>query len=192
MAVSKPKGKLFVISAPSGSGKTTLCNRILSDKLGFIRSVSCTTRPPRDGEIDGVDYHFVSERRFRTMIARRQFLEYEENFGHFYGTPRKSVEQWLKKGIGVILNIDVKGAMKVRKAYPRSSVLIFILPPSIKVLKERLHLRKSDSARTISKRLKIAQIEMSYKGRYDYRVVNDKLDDAYKKLKAVIVSELKK
>jgi len=192
VASARPKGKLFVISAPSGSGKTTLCNRVLGDRLDLVRSVSVTTRPPRADEIKGIDYHFVSEGRFRKMVAHRQFLEHEENFGHFYGTPRRRIEGWLKKGKNVLLNIDVKGAMKVHRAYPQSSVLIFILPPSIKVLKQRLHFRKSDSAQTISDRLKIAQQEMAYKDRYDYRIINDKLDMAYRRLKKIIVSELKK
>jgi guanylate kinase len=189
---ARPKAKLFVISAPSGSGKTTLCNRLLGDRLGLVRSISATTRLPRDGEADGADYHFVSERRFRSMIARRQFLEHEENFGAFYGTPRKDITAWLAKGQSVLLNIDVKGGMKVRKAYPRSSVLIFILPPSIKVLKQRLHLRRSDSAQTISARLEFAKHEMAYKDKYDHRVINDKLDAAHKRLKHIIAAELKK
>lgn len=190
MSSITPKGKLFVVSAPSGSGKTTLCNRLLNDRLDVVRSISATTRPPRPGEKDGVDYHFVSERRFANMVRRRAFLEYEENFGYFYGTPRKPVDRLLERGKNVLLNIDVKGAMKVRRAYPRASVLIFILPPSMGALKKRLHLRKADSAETISTRLKIAREEMAYRGRYDHRVINDKLEPAYRRLKNIVVSEI--
>jgi len=105
-------GKVFVISAPSGCGKTTLCQRILDDKLGLVGSISVTTRPPRPEEIEGVDYHFVSEKRFREMVKKKAFLEHEENFGYLYGTPAKFVSDNIKKGNNVLLSIDVKGAMK--------------------------------------------------------------------------------
>jgi guanylate kinase len=182
--------KLFVISAPSGSGKTTLCKRLLDDKLGLANSISMTTRPPRPGEKNGEDYHFVSEELFKKTIEENGFLEYEENFGSFYGTPKKFVEDNLKITRPVLLSIDVKGAMKVRIAYPAESVLIFILPPSVKDLKARLNDRRSDKPEDIARRLRIAEKEMAYKDRYDYRIVNDNLDQAYKELKKVIISEL--
>ncbi|MDD5427894.1 MAG: guanylate kinase [Candidatus Omnitrophica bacterium] len=182
--------KLFVISAPSGSGKTTLCNKLLKDKLGLARSVSITTRPARKGERDGLDYHFVSEKYFRDTIKKNGFLEYEENFGSLYGTPKKFIASRLKKGLSVLLSIDVKGAMKVRKKYPGQSVLIFILPPSLNDLKKRLHSRRSEDKKAISTRLKLAKREIAYKNKYDYTVVNDRLDIAYKKLKGIILSEI--
>ena len=181
--------KLFVVSAPSGSGKTTLCNKLLKGGLFLRRSISMTTRPPRRSEKDGVDYHFVTEKYFREMIKTGGFLEYEENFGHLYGTPKEFIENNFKKGKSVLLSIDVKGAMKVRRQYPEESVLIFILPPSLKALGERLRLRKSEGRRAISTRLRLAKKEMSYKKRYDYVVVNDRLDAAYKKLKSIVVSQ---
>ena len=183
-------GKLFVISAPSGSGKTTMCKRLLEDNLGLVSSVSMTTRPPRAGEKNGKDYRFVSRTFFNAMIKRGGFLEHEENFGCFYGTPKKFVEENLKKGEAVLLSIDVKGAMKVRRAHPAESVFIFILPPSIKDLKERLRYRKSDGPKEIARRLRVAKKEIDYKDRYDYRIVNDNLDKAYKELKGIITSEL--
>ena len=182
--------KLFVVSAPSGSGKTTLCNMLLEDGLSLEPSVSMTTRAPRDGEKDGVDYHFVTEKYFRDTIKNNGFLEYEENFGHLYGTPKQFVEDNFKKGRSVLLSIDVRGAMKVKKQYPGESVLIFIMPPSLKVLGERLRLRKSEDGKAIAARLKLAKKEISYKKKYDYTVVNDRLDAAHKKLKDIVVSEL--
>lgn len=183
-------GKLFVISAPSGCGKTTLCNKLLEERLGLVDSVSMTTRPPRAGEREGVDYNFVSRKRFEDMVKSGKFLEYEDNFGHLYGTPRKAVADNLKKGKNVLLSIDVKGAMKVRKVYGKKSVLVFILPPSLQALKARLQSRMSDAREAIATRLNTARKEMSYKKRYDYRVVNDKLAAAYRRLKKIVVAEL--
>ena len=185
------KTKLFIISAPSGAGKTTLCKRLLADGIRLADCVSMTTRAPRPGERDGVDYHFVTKARFRGMIARRAFLEYEENFGNFYGTPRAFVDRHLEQGEPVLLSIDVKGAMKVRRAYRRDAVLIFIMPPSIAALKKRLIGRMSDSHASIAKRLDLAKREMSYRSRYDHVVVNDNLEHAYRKLKKIVVRELK-
>ena len=149
-----------------------------------------TTRTPRPGEKDGIDYHFVTEKYFRDTVKKNGFLEYEENFGHLYGTPKKFIESNLEKGKNVLLSIDVKGAMKVKRQYPKESILIFILPPSLNALEERLRSRKSEDKNAISTRLKLARREMSYKKRYDYTVVNDQLDAAYKKLKDIVVSEI--
>ncbi len=185
-------GKIFVISAPSGCGKTTLLKRLLKDKsLRLVHSVSMTSRPPRGDERNGLDYHFVSEGLFRGKIKKGSFLEWEENFGNLYGTPREFVESAFKKKKNVLLSIDVKGAMNIRSAYPEKTVLIFILPPSLKALKERLKKRKTDDEYVISERLRIARKEMGYKERYDYSVVNDNLGKAYERLKEIILSELK-
>ena len=186
------KAKLFIVSAPSGSGKTTLCRKLLENGLGLVDSVSMTTRLPRPGEKDGDDYIFVTASRFKREIKRGGFLEYEENFGYLYGTPKAFIEKNIRKGRNVLLNIDVKGAMKVARAYPAASILIFILPPSIRELKKRLHLRRSDSAEIIAKRLAIAKKEISFKEKYDYKIVNDHIPKAYKKLKAVIKKEIGK
>lgn len=184
--------RIFIVSAPSGSGKTTLCKRLLHDDAGLFHSVSVTTRRPRKGERKGTDYHFVSRPRFREMIKGRKFLEHEENFGNFYGTLKAPVEDAIKDGRSVLLSIDVKGAMKVAQAYPDESVLIFILPPSMKALKKRLRSRKLDGPGAIARRLRIAKEELAYKNRYDYKIVNDSLDAAYRKLKKIISSEVLK
>lgn len=186
------KGKIFVISAPSGCGKTTLCKKLFEDKLNLLHSVSVTTRLPRKGEKDKRDYFFVSKKEFGRMIDRGEFLEHEENFGNFYGTPKKFVERLLKKGRHILLSIDVKGAMNVRRLYPYESVLIFILPPSFEALKRRLESRMADPAHSISNRLKIAKKEIGYKKKYDYVVINDRLNTAYKRLKDIIVTETKR
>jgi guanylate kinase len=186
----KDKAKIFILSAPSGCGKTTLARKLIDGNLGLVHSVSVTTRPPRPSEKDGVDYHFVTKEVFDEMAGDSEFLEHEENFGSFYGTPKKAVEGYLRKGKSVLLSIDVKGAMKVRKAYPKKSVLIFILPPSITALKRRLKSRRSDGAAEISKRINFATHELAYKDRYDYNVTNDRLDRAYRKLKNIIMSEM--
>jgi len=183
--------KLFVVSAPSGCGKTTLCRRLLADKLGLVNSVSMTTRPPRPGEEEGVDYRFVSRADFEKMALTGGFLEHEENFGRLYGTPKKLIEDNLKKGSPVLLSIDVKGAMKVKRAYPKESILIFLVPPSVADLRKRLMQRKSDGPLDIAARLEIAKKELSYKAKYDYTVVNDSLDSAYRKLKKIVLGELK-
>lgn len=189
---SKREGKLFIISAPSGCGKTTLCRKLLEGRLNLSHSVSITTRSPRKGEIDGKDYFFIPPEEFRTMAGRKEFLEYEENFGFLYGTPRKFVKELLKEGRNVLLSIDVKGAMKVRRLYPKRSILIFIMPPTLLSLKKRLESRMTDPARSISGRLKIARQEIKYKDKYDYVVINDSLTAAYKKLKDIIISESKR
>lgn len=191
MGKTRTSGKLFVISAPSGCGKTTLSNRILSDGLGLVRSVSMTTRLPRPGEKDGVDYRFISPEAFVAIIGRGGFLEYEENFGNLYGTPKKFLEDNLKKGRPLLLDIDVKGALKVKRAYPGESVLIFILPPTIKELKRRLRFRRSEDFGTMKRRLELAKKEIACRDRYDHKVVNDNLEHAYKKLKKIILSELR-
>lgn len=184
-----PKSKIFIVSAPSGCGKTTLCKKLLKDKLKLHRSVSITTRSPRRGERDGADYFFVSAEKFIRMIDAKELLEYEENFGYLYGTPKRAVESLLAKGKNVLLSIDVKGAMNVRKIYPKNSVLIFVMPPSMEELKKRLESREADTAKSISNRLKTAKQEVACKDRYDYIVINDRLDAAYKKLKDIILLE---
>jgi len=149
-----------------------------------------TTRRPRPGEKNGADYLFVSEKYFRQAIKKKRFLEYEENFGRLYGTPKKFIEDSLAEGRSVILSIDVKGAMKVKRKCPGKCVLIFIMPPSLGVLRKRLRLRRSEDKKAILARLRLAKKEMAHKTKYDYVVVNDRLGPAYKKLKKIVASEL--
>ena len=192
IGLAKAKARLFIISAPSGSGKTTLLRKLVAEKsLKLAHSVSMTTRPPRPGERDGKDYHFISEREFKGSIKKNAFLEYEDNFGYFYGTPKSFIEKNLKKGRSVLLAIDVKGAMKVRAAYPEESVFVFILPPSLDALKKRLKKRMSDDGPAIRTRLALAKKEMSYKDRYDYVIVNDRIDRAFRRLEGIVTQQIK-
>ncbi len=184
------RARIFVISAPSGCGKTTLVNRLLKDnELDVLHSVSLTTRRQRLGERNSVDYRFVSKEEFGNKVKAGYFLEWEENFGSLYGTPKDFVRDALKKGYSLLLSIDVKGAMKVKKAYPSRSVLIFLSPPSLKSLKERLLRRKTDNYQDISHRLEIAKKELYCKDKFDYLVINDALDNAYRKLKEIILAK---
>jgi len=181
------KGKIFIISAPSGCGKTTLGRQLLRSGAGLTESVSMTTRPRRGAEREGGDYYFVTKKRFQEGIRRGRFLEWTRTYGWYYGTPKAFVNALLKKGKGVLLNIDVKGAMNVKRRYP-GSVLIFIAPPSLKALKQRLIERNLDDKKEIKKRLTAARNEMSYLSRYDYCVVNDRIEDAAEKLKAIVIA----
>jgi len=182
------KGILFVISAPSGAGKTTLCQNLLANMPGIRFSVSYTTRSPRQGEVNGIHYNFVDEKEFQRMIANREFIEWAEVHGNFYGTSGKKIAEMTLAGIDVLLDIDVQGARQVRESLP-DSVLIFILPPSFEVLKKRLIGRMTDTDEVIGKRLKKAAFEIREYKNYDYVIVNDVIENALTELKSVIITE---
>lgn len=182
------RGRIFIISAPSGCGKTTLCRKLLRSDVGLVRSVSATTRPRRKGESRGHDYYFASKADFRKGINRGRFLEWARTYGWYYGTPRRFVDRMLRRGRDVLLSIDVKGAFKVKALYP-DAVLIFILPPSLKELKGRLKKRNADNKKEMEKRLKIVRRELSFTGKYDYAVVNDSIEKAVDKLRAIVIAE---
>jgi guanylate kinase len=184
----KSAGRIFIISAPSGSGKTTLSDKLLALRVGLTRSISVTTRPRRAGEANGKDYFFTSKALFKKGIRQNRFLEWTRTYGWYYGTPGKFVSGLLKKGRDVLLSIDVKGAVKIKKLYP-DSVSIFILPPSLKELKERLKKRNSDDKKEIKKRLRIVKREISFARRYDYCVVNDSVNKAVGRLKKIVVAK---
>ena len=181
-------GLLIIISAPSGSGKTTMCNKLASILPSVCRSISTTTRPPRRGEKNGRDYIFLSREEFEAEKKQAAFLEWAKVFGHYYGTPRKLVEEARDKGRDIILSIDVQGAQQVKQNYPEA-VFIFICPPSRKILEERLRNRRSDREEEISRRLRLAKVEMSQAGNYDYVIVNRNLKDSLHKLSAIIIAE---
>ncbi len=179
------KGRLIIISAPSGGGKTTIVENLLERRSDLMRSVSYTTRKPREGERDGQDYIFLTEEDFKHKKDTGEFLEWEETFGEFYATGKAQVDEALSAGKDIILSIDVKGAKNVMGLYPES-VSIFILPPSQEVLKERLENRATDTEEEIKKRLEEASREMAEKDRYDHIVVNRELDEAVKEVEEII------
>lgn len=181
---SKP-GRIFVVSAPSGAGKTTLLNRLLSDFPDLRRSVSCTTRPPRSGEKGGTDYLFIDEHAFRDMVKRDLFFEWEEVHSHFYGTPKGPLIQRWEQGLDTVLDIDTRGAMSLKRAYP-DACLIFLMPPSLEALETRLKGRQTEGRETLKRRLENARREMAEKDRFDYVIINDDIDRAYSELKKII------
>lgn len=186
--MKKDKGIIFVLSGPSGAGKTTLYRKVSSSLPNLIHSVSYTTRRPRLGEVNERDYIFISRKEFREMIKRGEFAEWAEVHGEFYGTSKKWLEDAVCSGIDVILDIDVKGASQLKEKY-HGGVYIFILPPSMEVLKERLEKRMTDSKEDIEKRLRVASEEIKRYREYNYVIVNKVLEDALKELSAIIISE---
>lgn len=179
------RGHLFIISAPSGAGKTTLLKAVLKEFPDMRYSISSTTRAPRNSEQDGVDYHFISRQAFKKNIEKGCWAEWAEVHGNFYGTSAEFIEKSLSSGRDILLDIDVQGTIRILKHYP-DSVTIFILPPSMETLRERLETRGTESRAAIEKRLADAQKEMTYKDIYSHIIVNDQLPQAIEKLTAVI------
>jgi guanylate kinase len=178
-------GTLFIVSAPSGTGKTSLVNALVRDTNHLKLSISSTTRPPRPREIDGYHYHFIEEDKFKQKITAGDFLEYAEVFGNYYGTSQESVDKMLQEGHDVVLEIDWQGAQQIKKRRP-DAVSIFILPPSIEALRERLETRAQDSAEVIDARMKKSMNEISHYHEADYLVINDDFEDALKGLKTIV------
>ncbi|MCG2590540.1 guanylate kinase [Rhodohalobacter sulfatireducens] len=186
------KGKILVLVAPSGGGKTTMARRILDDFDQIRFSVSATTRPPRKGEKDGVNYHYISKEEFKEKIDNGDFLEWEEVYdGTLYGTLRKNVEKELEKGYFILLDIDVLGALNVKKIFEKDALAIFIQPPSIEILKERLQKRATDAQQDIQTRLERAKKEMAYANRFDHIIINDDLEKAYSQIKELVTNFIK-
>lgn len=181
-------GTLYVIAAPSGCGKTSLVHALVKNEDNIEISISHTTRAPRPGEQDGVDYHFVDENTFKKMIDNNEFLEYAEVFGHHYGTSKAWIADTLKKGIDVILEIDWQGARQIGRLFHHVKS-IFVLPPSRQALRQRLELRQQDSEDVINNRMQQAISEMSHYNEFGYLVVNDDFDRALDDLRSILHSE---
>ena len=176
-----------MISAPSGVGKTTLCRRLLDRISGIFFSVSYTTRNPRQGEFDGIDYHFVTQDRFEEMVSADAFLEWARVYGNFYGTSKSEVLSRLELGEDVLLDIDVQGARQVRRLFPEA-ILIFLLPPSWSVLEARLRGRGSEDSSRLKLRMVNAKSEMEAIHEYDFAVINDDLSRATEDLKSIVIA----
>ena len=185
-------GRLFVISAPSGAGKTTLLRGVMSSLVKLKFSVSHTTRNPREGEVDGVDYHFVSKDTFQQMIATNMFLEHAEVHDNFYGTSHASIEQDLEDGIDVILEIDVQGAAILRKNSKVEAAFVFIAPPSLVELERRLRGRGTENEEKVQIRLINARTELMASSDYEYLIVNNDIDEATTLLQAIVLAERSK
>lgn len=184
------RGLMLVLSSPSGAGKSTIARNLLEDReLSLTLSVSVTTRPRRPSEIDGVHYHFVSRRDFEQRRDADQLLEWAEVHGNFYATPREPVEMAMSEGKDMLFDIDWQGADQLREKIPADVVSVFILPPSMRELKERLKRRAENTEADITRRLANARVEVEHWREYDYIVVNEDLDRAYAEVRAIVVAE---
>lgn len=182
------RGWLIVLSSPSGGGKTTICDRLLRRNCRLKRSISMTTRPPRGQERQAREYYFIDKLEFQKSIRTRQFLEWTQVHGHYYGTLKAEVEKQQRSGRDVVLVIDVQGGVAVKQRNPEA-ILIFIKPPSFKILEARLRGRGTDDRKTISGRLRHARWEMAQALKYDYVVVNQRLSEAVRQIEAVLTAE---
>lgn len=182
------KGNLIVVSGPSGAGKGTICQELFRQHNDLQYSISATTRAPRNGEQDGVNYWFVAKERFESMIEQDDLLEWAEVYGNYYGTPRSYVQKMIDSGNDVVLEIDTQGALQVKKKFPEG-IFIYIVPPSLEELSKRIYGRGTDAPDVIQKRLSCAKEELSCACEYNYLVVNDQLAQAVAKVRSIVVAE---
>jgi guanylate kinase len=187
--VVKNKARLFVFSAPSGSGKTTILKDVLKNFPEFVFSISATTRKKRTIEIDGKDYFFLTEDAFKKKIEAGDFVEWEKFYDYYYGTLKEQIDANIRGGLNTVFEVDVKGALSIKNAYD-NSVLIFIAPPSIEALKERLVKRNTETDEDLKKRIERAEMELSYKDKFDYIVSNVDLEKAKSEVKSIIEKEI--
>lgn len=180
------KGLLLPIAAPSGTGKTTVCRALMQDDDRFSFSVSCTTRPPRSYERDGIDYYFITPERFQDLIQQGAFIEWEQVFDHYYGTLRKVVEAALAEGKILLLDIDVKGALSIKKQYPQQTITVFLLPPSLEELNRRLQQRGTEKEEALAKRQARLDLEIELSHQFDRVLVNDHLPETVRAIQKII------
>lgn len=188
MIKTKKQGLLIVLSGPSGSGKNTVCDMAKEVMPNIWESVSMTSRKPRKGEVDGKDYYFVSEEKFEKNIEEGKMLEHAKFAGNYYGTPRESVQKQLDAGKDVLLVIEIQGALQIKEKIPQA-LFVFLLPPSMKELKRRLRMRKTETEEKLMERFETAYKEINELPKYNYVIVNDKADEAARKLEAIINAE---
>lgn len=192
MVNSRSKGLILILSSPSGGGKSSLCRELLKGDINLKLSISVTTRPRRPNEIEGTHYYFKTVEQFKQLITQNYFLEYAENYNNFYGTPYDHISESLNNGIDILFDIDWKGAREIKAKIPDATVSIFIMPPSLDVLKQRLQVRGQDSENVINNRMKIAEEEISHAREYDHVVMNDDFDKAFTTIKSILESERSK
>jgi guanylate kinase len=181
------RGKLIVVSAPSGGGKTTIVKAILAKYPSMLFSVSATTRPKRDVEIEGKDYFFLPRAEFERRIAAGELVEWEEIYGNLYGTLKAEVDKALTSGKTMLFDIDVKGGLSIKRMYPHDSVIIFIKPPSIEILRERLRNRKTEDDATFKRRMDRVAMELGMASQFDYQVVNDNLEQVIAEVDKLVI-----
>lgn len=182
------KGNLIVVSGPSGAGKGTICQALFRQHSDLQYSISATTRAPRNGERDGINYLFIAKDKFEEMIANDDLLEWAEVYGNYYGTPRSYVTRMMAEGKDVVLEIDTQGALQVKEKFPEG-IFIYIVPPSLEELSKRIYGRGTDEPEVIKKRLSCAKEELACAAEYNYLVVNDQLEQAVAKVHSVIIAE---
>lgn len=187
--IERRRGLCFVLSSPSGAGKTTISRKMLEMDDQLAMSISYTTREPRPGEADATDYFFITKDLFKEMVNNDEFIEYAEVFGHFYGTPKSFVEAKLESGVDVLFDIDWQGTQQLAAKLPQDMVSVFILPPSMAELEQRLRSRAQDSDTVVQKRMKKASREISHWNEYDYVIVNNKLETAMRSVNRILLAE---